>query len=339
MKVAANETAMEKEQWIWRIRNIAIRDFRGIEKIELAFVQPDGEPSRLIVLGGPNGSGKTSILEACLLAAEQQHLVAGPCNGKAVRAGASQFTIRAEFQNGQHRQTNEVTGPGKKDTNVHFTVPCEYFSSWREPKRQGAMNVTAGKKGKRHEKTEENRLLRIKQYLINAKAFKQMQSEGTRRSQYDEVIGRMNEVWSLFYPKTEQKLSVEPAGSEPGEGFDLFLMLDAKLRISVDNLSSGQLEILCFAGSMLPEKEKIAPSIIVIDEPELHLDPQWHRLILRAMMKMRPECQFIVGTHSPEIYESAMSFQRHFLVPSNDPRAIAWQCPDGAAIAIAEEPA
>ncbi len=61
--------------------------------------------------------------------------------------------------------------------------------------------------------------------------------------------------------------------------------------------------------------------IVFIDEPELHLDPQWHAPIVRALMQLQPQAQFIVATHSPEIYDAAMSYERHFLVAEDDPRA------------------
>ena len=59
-------------------------------------------------------------------------------------------------------------------------------------------------------------------------------------------------------------------------------------------------------------------------EPELHLDPQWHAPIVRVLMHLQPRAQFIVATHSPEIYDAAMSYERHFLVPEDDPHARAW---------------
>ena len=43
--------------------------------------------------------------------------------------------------------------------------------------------------------------------------------------------------------------------------------------------------------------------ILLIDEPELHLDPQWHRQVLKALKFLKPECQIIVATHSAEICE------------------------------------
>ena len=65
--------------------------------------------------------------------------------------------------------------------------------------------------------------------------------------------------------------------------------------------------------------------IIFVDEPELHLDPQWHRLILRSLMRLQPRAQLVVATHSPEIYDAAASYERHFLVPEGDPRAHLWR--------------
>ena len=118
--------------------------------------------------------------------------------------------------------------------------------------------------------------------------------------------------------------TVEPAGDSPDAGFDVFLN-DAGTRIPLDALSSGQLELFLLAGSALPGE--MAPALMCIDEPELHLDPQWHRLILRAVRMLCPNTQLIVGTHSPEIYEAVLSHERHFLVPADDPRARAWDRP------------
>lgn len=64
--------------------------------------------------------------------------------------------------------------------------------------------------------------------------------------------------------------------------------------------------------------------IVLIDEPELHLDPLWHRSLLRSISALKPKCQIIAATHSPEVFDSVRSFERHFLVPADDPRAQAW---------------
>jgi len=41
--------------------------------------------------------------------------------------------------------------------------------------------------------------------------------------------------------------------------------------------------------------------VVLIDEVDLHLHPQWQRMILPRLMETFPNCQFIVSTHSPQI--------------------------------------
>ena len=51
----------------FRILNLHVQDFRGIDSLQLDFTDANGEPTQLAVLAGDNGCGKTSALEAILL--------------------------------------------------------------------------------------------------------------------------------------------------------------------------------------------------------------------------------------------------------------------------------
>ena len=44
-----------------------------------------------------------------------------------------------------------------------------------------------------------------------------------------------------------------------------------------------------------------ASAIVLIDEIELHLHPEWQRMIIPPLTKTFPNCQFIVTTHSPQV--------------------------------------
>ena len=183
------------------------------------------------------------------------------------------------------------------------------------------MGVTAGKRGKRPAQTEENRLWLVKQFLVNAKAHALFPAqEATSESRFSAAMHEINGTWQMFFPG--QSLSAEPESDDPNAGFDVYLRDENGHRLPVDALSSGQLEVLLFAGGLVMEEE--TSGVILIDEPELHLDPQWHRQILRAIVRLKPQCQIVVATHSPEIYDSVMSYERHFLVPADDPRARSW---------------
>src|SRR6202043_1211643 len=60
------------------IREIVVENFRGIGSLELKFLDAGESATDIVVLGGPNGSGKTSILEACLLALGHPELIRSP---------------------------------------------------------------------------------------------------------------------------------------------------------------------------------------------------------------------------------------------------------------------
>ncbi|WP_375276700.1 AAA family ATPase [Alteromonas australica] len=49
--------------------------------------------------------------------------------------------------------------------------------------------------------------------------------------------------------------------------------------------------------------------IILIDELELHLHPEWQSKIAEIMINVFPQAQFIVSTHSPHIIQSALPNQ------------------------------
>ena len=104
--------------------------------------------------------------------------------------------------------------------------------------------------------------------------------------------------------------------------FDVYFRAAGGIHLEVNLLSAGQLELFLFLGELALNEDR--EGIIFIDEPELHLDPQWHRLVLRTLMRLQPRAQLIVATHSPEIYDAATSYQRHYLVPEDDPRSWLW---------------
>jgi len=196
----------------------------------------------------------------------------------------------------------------------------------------GALSITAGKPGNRPKDTERNRIWSAKQHLIDSRAHKLM-SQGVFPEfidHHEEDLRRLNDVWATFHPNAEERFIVEPVSSDPNAGFDVFLFGKNGQKVPVDALSSGELELFALFGALMLVNFKAG--ILVIDEPELHLDPQWHALMVRAIRRFLPSAQLIIATHSPRVFDSVMSFQRHFLLPDSDPRALEWEAqPLGAA--------
>ena len=83
---------------------------------------------------------------------------------------------------------------------------------------------------------------------------------------------------------------------------------DRELRI--EQLSDGEKCLLAMVGDLARRMAIANPTlddplhgegVVLIDEVDLHLHPQWQRMILPRLMSTFPNCQFIVSTHSPQV--------------------------------------
>jgi predicted ATP-dependent endonuclease of OLD family len=84
-----------------------------------------------------------------------------------------------------------------------------------------------------------------------------------------------------------------------------------------DGLSSGQKEIISTL-FLIWKYTAHSPGIVLIDEPELHLNPEWHRLFIRQLYQLAPKNQYIIATHSEDIFASVDSDRRILLSSSGD---------------------
>jgi len=310
-----------------KLRKILIDHFRGINSLELRFeTQDKNNPEQLVVLAGPNGCGKTSVLEAILICLGRPDLLPRrPDSKHDVMKTSTAFFLEAELTSDggiiiqaksdiSGRATHSVRRAVAQETTTARPVenakdslppvPMAYFSSWRAPKLVGPVPITAGKPGKRPSKAEENRLWRIKNYFVNLKAreaFPEAPSILREGHESPSALHRLNEAWRLFYPQARYRFEAGTASEEVEEGFDFFVTPneDLRFRIPVDSLSSGEIEVLVFLASFLIEDYRGA--ILLIDEPELHLHPAWHRVILKAIRSLLSDTQIICATHSPHV--------------------------------------
>jgi predicted ATP-dependent endonuclease of OLD family len=56
----------------------------------------------------------------------------------------------------------------------------------------------------------------------------------------------------------------------------------------------------------------------LIDEPELHLNAEWHGDFVRQLHKLAPQNQYILATHSEEMFRSVDECYRAILVPDDN---------------------
>lgn len=79
--------------------------------------------------------------------------------------------------------------------------------------------------------------------------------------------------------------------------------------LSFESLSDGEKCFLAMVGDIARRLAIANPNInpldgtglILIDEIELHLHPEWQRRVISSLVKTFPNCQFIFTTHSPQV--------------------------------------
>ncbi len=110
---------------------------------------------------------------------------------------------------------------------------------------------------------------------------------------------------------------IEQLGSLPGNRADLRIKLNnSPHSFSFNGLSSGQKEII--ATLFLIWRNTVQqPGIVLIDEPELHLNAEWHGDFVEQLRKLAPRNQYILATHSEEIFRSVDECRRALLVPDD----------------------
>ncbi|HAS84240.1 MAG TPA: hypothetical protein DCS43_16565, partial [Verrucomicrobia bacterium] len=304
-----------------------------IDQLDLVFAHPGGATLDLAVLAGPNGCGKTSVLEACLLGLNQDKLLQRKLPDQdfhiELHVDDEGETIRVVRTPGSHRIENS----GGSNRPAHVAALSDrintfFFSSWRSPKLVGSVGLSI-RKGKRPAKNEINSLWRLKQHLVNLKASSAFEGAPVSLGRdADRIFTRVNEAWKLFYPERNDAFDARRAPAAPAVSkdalvedisYDVYLLRPGcESGIALDDLSSGEIEIVGMVGTFLMETQPF--DVVFIDEPELHLHPAWHRSILPALRQMAPNTQFICATHSQDILESLYSHQRFTILTENDPR-------------------
>lgn len=101
------------------------------------------------------------------------------------------------------------------------------------------------------------------------------------------------DVWSYKIPfltieKDKQGFKLEQLSD--GEKNLLMLICEIAIRLTILNPQAKD-----------PRQVLEGTGIILIDEIELHLHPQWQRKVIPSLTATFPNCQFIVTTHSPQV--------------------------------------
>lgn len=249
-----------------------------------------------------------------------------PCTIEITRSSTGWIVCEA----GESKPIADESKPITDDQNVIRALladlPVEWFSSWRQPYLVGS--ILPMSEPPQIVGDEAARLWRVKQRIIDERtrgAFV-IDAENEKVSLDQEWLDKITKSWWALRGEDGTRFVVAGDSKDSTHRhFDLYLQRKEAPEFGyvdvcpIDQLSSGELEWLALVGTLITSN---SDGIVLIDEPELHLNPEWQARILPALRGVAPTAQFILATHADSPWNQAYSFERLLLVPSDDPRAV-----------------
>ena len=294
-----------------KVTSVEIRNYRGIADLTLP-LHP-----QLTVLHGQNGSGKTSILNAIALVMDGPGFRGDQVSYADMREGASGPEIILNLRSGEIQRTDGKNGrwihihsPGGEGGDHGSLLGFVFYDVDRTvvttlmPDAQPPSSYPTRKYVNVDLSPEYSELFK----WFYAKENEELRERQARRD-FDYRLPDLSAVRDAMSTMVDgvSRPHIRVAGP-PRLAFDVEdTGTDAKT-LTLEQLSDGYRNVLAMAADIgwylarVPKTSRPPVSIVVlIDEIELHLHPEWQQRVLGDLMRTFPDVQFVVTTHSPQV--------------------------------------
>lgn len=308
--------------------------------LELNFENSDtNQPYSTILLAGENGVGKSTILKTI-----NEFLCAGPITPFAeivYEVAEGRFRVgpmENATQNWYHRRKDLTTNEEKDIKRNNNFDPQGMLEDKKDPRSYGSVisNARSDFKTDRiqsssskeldvdlHDKDSVDNFTSLKQLLIDigtqdneeySRINQELEATGHQiltRTEFDarhSKINRFKKAFNDFFDYIKFYGIVTKAGNKVIE----FKKGDKV--ISIDDLSTGEKQIVFRGAHLLKNLSKLNGAIIFIDEPELSMHPLWQQKILDYYRGLFTEngnqiAQIIIASHSEGVLKEALHTQ------------------------------
>jgi len=293
---------------------------KGLKRLQLVNIGPFPELSLDLqsdwnVILGDNGVGKSSILKAisaCFCGKDIE-----PYAGRLVRAGEPSGTIVLETTQNTYRMEIKARENANGEVSVLPTRPLEVEGilalgfpalravSWERPKgptAEGRGRATVDDLIPMVKGDPDPRLDRLKQWIVNLDSRIHYERTKGGDTRYERLLARFFEIvddvtpgMSIRFGRVNQDTRAVSVITDDGE-------------VPIELISQGSVSLMGWIGVLLQRLYEIygdqddptkSYALVLIDEIDAHMHPEWQQSIVVDMTKVFPNVQFIATTHSP----------------------------------------
>ncbi|QNS42585.1 AAA family ATPase [Chryseobacterium manosquense] len=321
-----------------RIRKVKWDNHPILKDLELSFVKNDNTAYESIIIAGENGVGKTSILQTISTflnkgTFEFFDFIEYEVDGKIYLAlpttgdRKSFFRIKDDDEiinvNTDKNHLNATIDNDSKNIRFHGSV----FSKARADFKTEKISHTTTKEldTDKYDIDESDNFTQLKQLIVDIE-----NQDNSEYSNLNRNLGPNPKTWDDFYNTSKMfrftnafnnffdYLKYEKVSDINGEKTILFKKGAAS--INIDNLSTGEKQIVFRGSYLLKNINKLEGAIIMIDEPEISMHPKWQRKILNYYKTLFTNdsgsliSQLFFSTHSEHVINNALQDKNENIV-------------------------
>ena len=319
--------------------------------LELDFTNKEGVPYDTIIFAGENGTGKTTVLTSI-----SDFLDGYPIDFEYIEYQIDDKIYRAthptqglyygyynlilpdgtikQVNSGKNRNGGKTSNPSidEDPRNIRF-YGCVFSKARADYKTEKIKGTTTRQLDIENKDIDtEDNFTSIKQLLVDI--------EGEDNAKFKEDSKEREKLrkdpihWSNFKPSSkmyrfsnafdnffENKIKYGKIESNSAEKVILFEKYGRD--ISIDNLSTGEKQIVFRGAFLLRNLQKMKGGTVFIDEPELSMHPKWERKILQYYKDLFTEdeelkSQLFIATHSEYVLKEALSQENNLVIVLKD---------------------
>jgi hypothetical protein len=270
------------------LRELRLRNLRCFGNAAMSFSYPP--EGNITLLLGNNGAGKTTVLKAAAMAMLGQELAqSGFVPYLLVRSGKDSAEVEGWFDNGKHGGVR-----------VHRRQDEEYLQPhwWLSERKPEPFVVGYGA------------TRRVQDGEFSGHSLRKR-----RHPRYQRVAGLFEpyvelmplELWYPTSPRREEVAELMNRLMPEELRFDGEFIYRG-LRLPFDALSDGYRAYVAWISDLLYHLAQASDGpmdeqggLVLLDEIDLHLHPEWQQRIVETLRSGLPKLQFIVTSHSPLI--------------------------------------